>query len=48
MVLSLQAIREVDSMFEGIFKQISNLPPIFPKDGLHAFLEDLGLNILSV
>ena len=28
--------------------QIWSLPPTFPKDGLHALLENLGLNIPSV
>ena len=46
--LSTQAIREVDSVMEGISKQIGNLPPTFPKVGLHALLEDLGLNSPSV
>ena len=48
MALSPQAIREVDSMPEGISRQIWNLPPTFPKAGLHALLEDLGLNIPSI
>jgi hypothetical protein len=48
MALSPQVIREVDSMLEGISKQIWNLPPTFPKAGLHALLEDLGLNNPSI
>ena len=48
MALSPQAIREVDSVLEGISKQIWNLPPTFPKTGLHALLEDIGLNIPSI
>jgi hypothetical protein len=48
MALSPQAIREVDSVLEGISKKIWSLPPTFPKDGLHALLEDIGLNIPSV
>ena len=48
MALSPQAIREVDSVLEGISRQIVNLPPTFPKAGLHALLEDIGLNIPSV
>jgi hypothetical protein len=48
MALSHQATREVDSVLEIIFRNIWSLPPIFPKAGLHALLEDLGLNISSV
>ena len=48
MALSPQAIREVDSMLEGISKQIWKLPPAFPRAGLHALLEDLGLTIPSI
>ena len=48
MALYPQAIREVDSVLEGISRQIWNLPPAFPEVGLHALLEDLGLNIPSV
>ncbi len=48
MALSPQAIREVDSVLEGISRQIWNLAPTFPKVGLHVLLEDLGLNIPSV
>ena len=33
MALSPQAIREVDSLLEGISKQIGNLPLTFPKAG---------------
>ena len=35
-------------MLEGIYIQIWNLSPVFPKAGLHALLEDLGLNIPSI
>ena len=45
MALSPHAVREVDSVLEGISRQIWSLPPTFPKVGLHALLEDLGLNI---
>ncbi len=45
MALYPQAIREVDSVLEGISRQIWNLPPTFTKVGLHALLENLGLNI---
>ncbi len=48
MALSPQAIREVDSVLDGIFRQIWSLPPTFPKDGPHALLVDLGLNIPSI
>ena len=48
MALSPQVIREVDSVLEGISRQIWDLPPSFPKAGLHALLEDIGLNIPSV
>ena len=47
MALSPQATREVGSVLEGISRQIWNLPPAFPKAGLHALLEDLDLNIPS-
>jgi hypothetical protein len=48
MAPSPQAIQEVDSLIEGISKQIWNLPIFFPRAGLHALLEDLGLNIPSM
>jgi hypothetical protein len=48
MALSPQAIHEVDSLIEGIFRQIWNLPINFPMTGLYALLEDLGLNIPSI
>ena len=48
MALSPQAIHEVDSLIEGISRQIWNLPINFPRAGLHALLEDLGLNIPSI
>jgi len=41
-------MREVDSVLEGISRKIWVLPPTFPKSGLHALLEDLGLNIPSI
>ena len=47
--LSPLAIREADSVLEGISRQLWNLPPTSPKARLHTLLdEDLGLNILSV
>jgi hypothetical protein len=48
MTLSPQAIQVADSLLEGISRQIWNLPVAFPKAGLHALLEDLGLNIPSI
>jgi len=48
MALSPQAIQEVDSLIEGITRQIWNLPITFPKADMHAFLDDLGLNIPSI
>ena len=48
MALSPQAIREVDSLLEGISRQIWTLPLAFPKAGLNALLEDLALNIPSI
>ena len=48
MSLSPQAIREVDSVLEGISRQIKILPPTFPKVGLYALLENIGLNIPSI
>ena len=48
MALSPQAIREVNSILEGISKKIWHLPPTFPKAGLHALLEDIGLNVPSI
>jgi hypothetical protein len=48
MALSPQAISEVDSILEAISREIWTLPPTFPKAGLHALLEDIGLNIPSI
>ncbi len=48
MTLSPQDIREVESLLEDITRQIWNLPLAFLKAALHAFLEDLGLNIPSI
>jgi len=48
MALSSQAIHEVDSLIEGISRQIWKLSINFPKAGLHALLEALGLNITSI
>ena len=38
----------MDSVLEGISRQICSLPPTVPKAGLIALLEDLVLNIPSV
>jgi hypothetical protein len=35
-------------VLEGISRQILSLPPTFPKAGLHALLEDIGLSIPSI
>ena len=48
MALSPLAIQEVDSTLEGISRKIWNLPPTFPKAGLRALMEDIGLNIPSI
>jgi len=48
MAISPHVIREVDSVLEGISRKIWNLPPIFPKAGLHALIEDSGLTIPSI
>ncbi len=48
MALSPHAIQEVDSLIEGISRQIWNLSINFPRAGLHALLEYLGLNIPSI
>ena len=48
MALSPPAIKEVDAVLESISKRIRKLPDSFPRDGLHAMLEEAGLNIPSV
>ena len=48
MALSPQAIQEVDSLIEGVSRQIWNLLINFSRAGLHALIEDLGLNIPSI
>jgi len=48
MALSPSAIRKVDAMVEKISRGMWNLPTSFPTAGIHALLEDLGLNIPSV
>ena len=39
---------EVDSVLEGAARNIWRLPTNFPKAGLHAPTEELGLNIPTV
>ena len=48
MALSPTSIKAVDSLVESISREIWNLPASFPKAGLHAPLEEVGLNIPSV
>ena len=48
MALSPSAIKEVDSVVESISRDIWNLPASFPKAGLHALSEEVGLNIPSI
>ena len=48
MALSPTAMAEVDSILEGAARKIWNLPNSFPRAGLHAMLEEVGLNIPSV
>jgi hypothetical protein len=42
------AIKEVDPLLEKFSRVIWNLPASFPKAGLHALLDEVGLNIPSV
>ncbi len=46
--LSPTAMAEVDSILEGTSKKIWHLPNAFPRAGLHAPAEELGLNIPTV
>jgi hypothetical protein len=48
MALSPTSIKAVDSVVEAISMESWNLPASFPKAGLHALLEEVGLNIPSV
>jgi hypothetical protein len=41
-------IKVVDAVLESISKEIWNLPASIPKAGLHALLDEVGLNIPSV
>ena len=48
MALSPTAMAEVDSILEGTSRKIWHLPNTFPRAGLHAPSEELGLNIPTV
>jgi hypothetical protein len=48
MALSPTSIQEVDAVIESISREIWKLPASFPKAGLHALLDEVGLNIPSV
>jgi hypothetical protein len=48
MVLSPTAMAEVDSILEGTSRKIWHLPNTFPRVGLHAPPEELGLDIFTV
>ncbi len=48
MALSPSAMVEVDSILEGAARKIWNLPKAFPRAGLHATPEELGLNIPTI
>jgi hypothetical protein len=48
MALSPTAMAEVDSILEGAARKIWHLPKTFPRAGLHAPPEELGLNIPTI
>jgi hypothetical protein len=48
MALSPTSIKAVDSVVEAITREIWSLPASFTKAGLHAMLEEVGLNIPSI
>jgi hypothetical protein len=48
MALSPTSIKQVDAMIESISREIRNLPISFPRAGLHALPDEVGLNIPSV
>ena len=48
MALSPTSMAEVDSILEGTTRQIWHFPNTFPRAGLHAMSEELGLNTLTV
>jgi len=45
MALSPKSMGQVDSILEGATKKIWNLSNTFPRAGLHAPADELGLNI---
>ena len=45
MALSLDAMKEIDSLLEKISIKIWGLPTSLPRTGLHAPIEEIGLNI---
>ena len=48
MALSPTAMAEVDSVIEGTTRKIWHLPNTFPRAGLHAPTEEMGLNIPTI
>ncbi len=48
MALSPTSMAEVDSILEGTIRKIWHLPNTFPRAGLYATPEELGLNIPTV
>ncbi len=48
MALFPTSIKAVDTVVEAKSREIWSLPASFPKVGLHALLEEVGLNISSV
>ncbi len=48
MAISPPSIKAVDAVLESISMEIWNLPASFPKEGIHALLEEVRLNIPSV
>ena len=48
MALSSTAMVEVDSILEGTSRKIWRLPNTFPRAGLHAPAEEMGLDVPTV
>jgi len=48
MALSPTSIKQADVVIESISREIWNLPISFPRAGLHALPDEVGLNIPSV
>jgi len=48
MALSPTAMAEVDSILEGTYRKIWHLPNTFPRAGLQAPSEELGLNLPTI